>query len=85
MKKDIIYLKRDLYKPNVVAFDPNRLKRVEVWSNRECKLEYYDDVEDFNRSMVYDLENNWEMATRKEFNDAFIEYSRSLNETTKEL
>ena len=86
--KDIIYLKSDEFSTYLLAFNPNRLERVSVVINadhRYCGTSKFSNETEYQWSLDYDLQHNWTIATREEFNDAFIAYSKMLNDITKEL
>ena len=83
--KDIIYLKREEYRPNVLAFDPNQLVRVEIWQDRECRTQQFNNDVEYEFSITYDMEHGWTPISREEFNDVFIGFSKHINELSKEL
>lgn len=82
---DIIYLKDDRLILSVTAYNPNNLTSVNVYGNEYCELDTFDQ-DSFEFSIDYALKRNgFTIATRQEFNDAFIGFSKTLNEITAEL
>lgn len=86
MNKDIIYLKNEEHGTSLVAFDTNRLTKVEVYRQEEGGYKKFDNQDDYDYSLNMHLtEYDYKITSRQEFNDAFIAYSKNLNEITKEL
>ena len=83
--KDIIYLKDDGLILTITAYNPNNFTAVKVYGNGYCEIDTFDQ-DGFEVSINYDLKKNgFTIATREEFNDAFIGFSKMLNEITVEL
>jgi len=79
------YLKNEEQPHQLLAFDHDNFTRIEIYRESDCSFEQYDDKADFTWSLNYSYQNGYIDIFREEFNAAYINFTKKLNNIAKEL
>ena len=79
------YLKSTKHGESLKCFNSENLTEIEVYTKSECFTRKYDDNNDINDSIKRDFAYGFVLADKKTFNDSFIEFTKTLNNLSKEL
>jgi len=83
--KPIIYLKSEKYGLQFSAYNPNNLSRINVYKDTDLTIEKYDDLETFEWNLTRDINTDYKLSTKEDFDAQFIAFGKNLNELSKEL
>ena len=81
------YLKLTNYLSEYIVYNHENLTSISFWNNEQLTMEEFDNEEDLNERIEREYSRNEkvEVIDKKEFNEAYVAFTKKLNQLGKEL